>query len=247
MQFFEKHLIGIIFLSIAIGLTGLIAYQFLFIRFNGKHVPAPDIPRAQQTLGQGPALRFAVIGDSTSIGQGSDYDDSIAIKSAKYLARTHTVTVQNFGVSGATTRQVLDDQAAAAVTFSPDVILIATGANDVTKFTPSAEVEQSIRTIITTLRSANPDIQIIMTGAPAVGSAVRFAWPTTVLADYRVDKVNQIFDRVAADTDTIRVRIAEETKALFKNNPQLFAPDNFHPNAAGYAVWQPLIDEALSR
>ncbi|MEJ0073473.1 MAG: hypothetical protein WDN27_05345 [Candidatus Saccharibacteria bacterium] len=41
--------------------------------------------------------------------------------------------------------------------------------------------------------------------------------------------------------------IAAETGPIFRKNPKLFAADDFHPTAAGYAVWQPIIDAGLSQ
>ncbi|HXH04913.1 MAG TPA: SGNH/GDSL hydrolase family protein [Candidatus Nitrosotenuis sp.] len=245
MQFIQTHKVFYIVLLFVVALFIFVLVQFLYIKYNGQVVPAPKIPRETQTFGEGKPLEFVVLGDSTSIGQGAEYSQSIATKSAEYLARNYKVNLTNFGVSGAITSEVLTQQVDKAVALTPDVVLIATGANDVTKFTPYHTVDESMRAIIQKLKRANPEVEIILTGSPQVGSVTRFPWPTNELARHRVGKINETFDRIAQQENVVRIPLAEETGPLFQNNPSLFAKDNFHPNAAGYATWQPIINRAL--
>lgn len=222
----------------------IIVYQFLYIRFAGSPVPAPDIPR-MTSYGQGPPLTFVVMGDSTAIGQGAEYEQSIAVQSAQFLAENYSVELTNLGVSGATTRDVKEEQLAEAVSLTPDVVLLAIGANDVTHFSNANQTKLALQTIITTLQDTNSSVDVILTGSPEMGSVDRFPKLTQWIAHQRVLQLNEAFDRVAANTGAVRLPIAEKTGPLFDQNPQLFAADKFHPNATGYATWQPIINDAL--
>ncbi|MEJ0073472.1 MAG: GDSL-type esterase/lipase family protein [Candidatus Saccharibacteria bacterium] len=161
-------------------------WQVLYVTLHyTASVPAPDIPRGTERLGSGPALSFVVMGDSTSIGQGSDYAHSIARMSAEYLAHDHSVSLTNVGVSGARVADVLHGQLAKAVALRPDVVLLAIGANDVTHLTSLGSVRTNITAIISQLQAADPRIHIILTGSPAMGTVPRFAPPTQWLAAWR--------------------------------------------------------------
>ncbi len=204
----------------------------------------PNIARSL-SLGKGAPLDYVVIGDSTAIGQGADYKESIAYNSAKFLAKNHTVTLTNYGVSGAIAGEVLRDQVDAAAKQKPDVVLICLGANDVTHLSSLKSVEKNITAIITALQKNNKHVKIVLTGAPAMGVVPRFPFIVKLLATIRTDQVNKVIQRVADKKGVTRVKIAEITGPIFLKKPELFAKDNFHPNSKGYAVWTPIIVDAL--
>lgn len=225
--------------------------QLLIIRFNGKPVAAPDIPRQTRTSGEGQAIRYAVMGDSTAISQGSEYEDGFAIATTNRLAKTHTVAMINTGVSGATTPEVSRDQLKTVLQFQPDIVLLAAGANDATHFIRSRTTEEALQTIVDELKSTNPDIHIIVTGSPAMDSVPRFPLGSKWLMRLRTEQVNRVFDRLVDKNNLTFAPIADQTRDAFLADPSLTAADNFHPNARGYALWVPVInrsiDEALSQ
>lgn len=233
----------LIFLPLALVL--FVLSQGLVIALNGKKVSVPDIPRTTLTLGEGKTLNYVVIGDSTAVGQGADYKDGIAYRSAAFLAEKYQVKLTNLGVSGATAGTVLSGQVGAAVKLKADVVLVCVGANDVTHLSPLSNIKENMSAIIDRLQNANPNVRIFLTGAPAMGSVPRFPQPTKFLAGLRTSQVNKIMDRVAKEKRVTRLKIAEKTGPIFVKNPRLFAADKFHPTDEGYAVWVPVIIEAL--
>jgi lysophospholipase L1-like esterase len=219
----------------------------LYIILNGTPVAKPDISRKTQVFGEGPVLTYVVMGDSTSIGQGTSYEKSIAQLSAKYLAKTHEVAFTNIGISGATAATVLRDQAAVAAHLHPDIVLLVVGANDITHLTVLSNLERSMRLIVATLRATAPDVRIILTGSPDMGSIPRFPWPVRQISGWRTKQVNRTIQDVADELHCERLLIAEKTGQEFRKNPRLFAVDKFHPIAEGYALWMPIIFEALDK
>ena len=236
-------IIGIILLAVIACAAG----QLLWLKYNGTPVPEPAIPREVQTRGSGKPLRYAVLGDSTSVSQGSAYKDGYAVASAAYLARTHTVSWMNAGVSGARAADVLRDQVPKAAMFAPDVVLIAVGANDVTHGTDAVRVRDDLRETISQLTKANKEVRIVLTGSPDMGSPPRIPQPLRWLAGKRTVALNAKITGLVDDKTVFLAPIAEQTGPAFRADPTLFASDNFHPNAAGYALWSPVVTAALQR
>ena len=240
-----KHRILLIIAIVIVAIVLFLLVEALIIKYNGSDVPAPNIPRAPQTLGTGPPLTYVVMGDSTSIGQGADYSQSYAVASARHLSQTYHVKFVNVGVSGAVVKDALDTQLSQAAKYKPDVVLLAVGANDATHFTGGKAIQASLQQIIDGLEEANCQVRIVVTGAPAMDSAPRFPWPAKQLMGLRTRQVNAAFAPLVKRDQLTFAPIADKTRAAFLADPTLFAADNFHPNARGYALWKPVINEAL--
>ena len=248
MHFITSHRWLVISVTIALLLLGIGLWQVWAIKFNGTPVAAPNIPRGTEQFGTtGSKLRYVVMGDSTSIGQGAEYGEGIARNTAAYLAQNHQVSLINVGVSGATVHDVLQTQVTKATALKPDVILLAIGANDVTHLTSLKSIEQDLSSIITKLQAANPQVQIVLTGSPAMGSVPRFAQATRALAGWQERRVNRVMATVAHAKHVVLVPLAAKTEATFKRHPEYFASDKFHPNALGYGIWLPVLDAGLDQ
>ncbi len=211
-------------------------------------MPVPNIPRGVEKFGQGATLTYAVFGDSTTVGQGADYDSGYVRATARYLAdKGYTVQLQNFGVSGARAADVPARQIPhfKEQQLRPDIALIAVTANDVTHLTGINSIEKSLVQSIEQLRAVNASVQIIVTGSPQMGTVPRFPQPAQSLARFRSDQVNAMVKRLTSEQRVIFAPIAKETGPIFKAHPEFYASDLFHPNAQGYATWTPVIAKAL--
>jgi len=240
-----KHRTLLALVAVILTFLLFLLVEVLVIKYRGSPVAAPDIPRASQTLGSGPDLSFVVMGDSTSIGQGTYYSQSYAVAGARHLAQTHRVKFVNVGVSGAVAKNVVDNQLSQAIKYQPDVVLLAVGANDATHFTGGSSLRQSVQQIIDGLRKANCDVRIVVTGSPAMDSVPRFPWPARQLMGLRTRQVNTVFAGLIKQNNLVFAPIAAKTRAAFLADPTLFAADEFHPDARGYALWKPVINDAL--
>lgn len=232
---------------IIIAIIVFLVVQVLVVRFNGSPVPVPDIPRDVQVSGSGEPLAYAVMGDSTAVSQGSEYKDGFASASTAHLAKTYTVRMINTGISGATTEEIRRDQLQQVLDFHPDIVLLAAGANDATHFTRGEVTRSSVQYIIDELRKQNSDVQIIVTSSPAMDSVTRFPDGAKQIMGLRTRQVNAVFDELIEKNGLIAAPIAKRTREAFIADPTLTASDNFHPNARGYALWTPVITEALDR
>jgi lysophospholipase L1-like esterase len=242
-----KLRIMLILTAVVLAFLFFVLAEFLIIKYNGSPVSAPEIPREPKLLGSGPALTYVVMGDSTSIGQGTDYSHSYALASAEHLAVNYRVKFINVGISGATAKSVLNIQLPQAVKYKPDVVLLAVGANDATHFTSGKSIQTSLQHIIDGLKQANCKVRIVVTGSPAMDSVSRFPWPAKQLMGLRTKQVNAAFAPVIKQNDLTFAPIAAKTRAAFLADPTLFAADKFHPDARGYDLWKPVINQALDQ
>lgn len=195
----------------------------------------------------GPPLRYVVLGDSTAAGVGGSYEAGIAVSTAQELGRRYRVTMTNLGISGAQMSDVVERQLAAAEGLRPDVVLLSAGANDVTHLTPIRSMRAELSQIVQRLRAANPDVKIVITGSPDMGSPPRVPRLLRGLAGCRTKQANRMFEAEAARLGLVFAPIGATTGPLFRRDRSLFDTDRFHPNDRGYATWIPVLNEALAK
>lgn len=244
-QMFSNHPVLLSVAVIVLVIAGVAVFNFLYIKYSGKPVAIPDIPREVEMFGSGEPLMYVVLGDSTAVGQGGDYEVGIARSTAAFMAKNRQVKLQNLAVSGATAADVLKNQVDAAAKLKPGVALLAVGANNVTHLTSTSDIKRDMASIIDTLRAANPSVKIILTGSPEMGSVPRFAQPLRYYAGVRTAQVNKVMQGIAAEKSVTLAPIAAETGPIFSQRPELFAQDLFHPNNEGYGVWIPVLHKAI--
>lgn len=194
----------------------------------------------------GPVLTYVILGDSTAAGVGGSYDSGIAMSTAKELGKKNRVTMTNLAVSGARMRDVREGQLATAESLRPDIVLLSAGANDVTHLTGIRSVRNDLREIVRRLTAANPDVKIVVTGSPDMGSPPRIPWLLRGLASRRTKQINRMFREEVARLHLVFAPVAEKTGPLFRKDRSLFDEDRFHPNDRGYATWVPVLNEALA-
>ncbi len=234
-------IIGLLLLSLVI----LIVLELVYIKYNGVAVPAPTIAREPRTFGSGDPLTYVVLGDSTTVAQGGDYDKGIAIESARHLGKRNLVTMHNFGVSGARTADVLEEQVPKALNLKADIVLVSVTANDVTHLSGITAVRRDLSAVIDQLRSDNSDVKIVVTGSPQLGSVARFPEPIKTAARYRTAQINRMVADLAREKQVTIAPVAERTGQAFMDDPSLFAADKFHPNNRGYRLWTAVITDTF--
>jgi lysophospholipase L1-like esterase len=226
-------------------LGSFILSQFIWLRYNGKAVPAPIIERNTTQLGNGKQVKYLVMGDSTAAGQGGDYATGLAMSTATHLAQDKNVSLLNTAVSGARAKDIVTNQLNPGIDHDPDVALIIVGSNDVTHLTSSKSVRQSIEQAVSKLIAKNCNVKIVVTGSADMGAVPRLPEPLRYLAGVRAKQLNRTFMDITNQQQITFAPIAEKTGSIFRNDSTLFAQDNFHPNTKGYDVWVPVLNDAL--
>jgi len=192
-------------------------------------------------------LRYVILGDSTAVAVGGDYEHGLAVESAKHLASRGRVEMINAGVSGARIHDVLTEQLPRVDLRNADVVLLDVGANDVIRMTSSRSFDRDLRRVIEAIRKESPAAKIVVTGSADMGSPPRIPRLLRPLASFRTRRLNVIVQRQAQNYGLTFAPIADRTGPLFRRDRTLFSDDRFHPNDRGYATWTAVINEALDR
>lgn len=239
--------VAMVVLGIVAAFVVFVLAEVLYVAFVGAPVVRPNISKSQQTIGEGSPLRFVVMGDSTAVSQGGEYSQGFAAMTAAYLANGHTVTWSNLAVPGSRAADVNQRQMPEALTLQPDVALLAVGANDVIHLTNIGDVVASLAHSIDALHKQNPNMVIVLTGSPDMGSVPRFPQPLRWLAGERTKQLNARIVEMTNQKSVLFAPIAAETGQYFRSHPEAFASDKFHPTTEGYSKWTPVIINTLNQ
>ncbi len=231
-------------------IVALVALIFIEIEL-ARHGPRLSFQNPSSTavkLGSGSPLTYVVMGDSTVAGEGaSSPSTGIANLTAQFLAKNHTVTLVNLAIAGARTKDVLSGQLSKATALKPNVVLLSVGANDVTHVASAGKVRSDLQAVVDKLIQTNCNVKIVLTGAPDMGAIPRFAQPLRSIAGLETNHLNGVFTQVTRTNHLTFAPIAQKTGPLFRANSSLFAADKYHPNDAGYRLWEPILEDSLQQ
>ncbi|MEV5837175.1 SGNH/GDSL hydrolase family protein [Nocardia sp. NPDC052112] len=163
-----------------------------------------DQADAAALLTEAPWGRYAVIGDSLSAGTGDcspGYRDQGWSDRVAGVLRSVRPDLDYLNLSeiGATTAQTLENQAARVVEFSPDLLHVPCGANDIVRRQPDfGEIARTLRRMYTLAKG---------TGALPTTFTLGKAYVVPVFPDWpeRIATVNAIVRGLASEYDAIVV------------------------------------------
>jgi acyl-CoA thioesterase I len=174
---------------------------------------------------------WVVLGDSSAHGVGAlDPDRGYVGQVLRALAERdgRPWRVLNLSAAGALTRDVLADQIPRLAGIdAPDLVTCGTGSNDVLRTGPRA-----LRAQLDAVAAALPAGSVVLTlpaGLRGLG------------APY----LRRINDRIRAAAGRNGLVVAEVEREFRPPWRGKFAPDGFHPNAAGYTDWAAAVWTAL--
>ena len=244
--------------------AGLVAVQLMRLRrmeflpgfpgFYINHVVAPA-----DGLRDGPRLRMAVLGDSTTAGVGVERaEDALPHLLAQRVANANArpVHVVSFGWAGARVADVAHIQLPRALEplrasetepFLPgaDVVAVVIGANDATHNTPPGRYRADLRMTLEGIRAAAPDARVVLAGIPAFRGALPGVEPLIFLADQYARLLRPVSRSEAARLDVAFADLAADVPDRLRGRPDALSRDRFHPSVVGYTAWADVIAEAL--
>ena len=184
----------------------------------------------------GPAIKVALLGDSSAAGYGVERveDTPGAVLGSGLAERAHRrIYLREFAKVGAQSSE-LDIQVTRALQIEPDVAVILVGANDVTHTVLPSQSVRFLGEAVRRLREAG--IEVVVGTCPDLGTVRPIAQP--------LKQVARVWSRRLAAAQTITVveaggrsvALAEVLGPDFDQSPTVFfGPDRFHPSIEGYA------------
>jgi lysophospholipase L1-like esterase len=188
-----------------------------------------------------PKLVYVALGDSTAAGWGSEqleqtYVHQVAVAKA---AQGYSVHVIHAAVGGATLRDVLQTQAPLLTSVRPQLVTVSVGANDATHFTSATEYSQKLRALIVALQKSTAQ-QVLFANTPDMFQAPALPLPLAIAANIRARQQNTLLQNALRSTTIQPVDLYNQGKLIFRDDPNLYAADHFHPSGSGYRKWAQL-------
>lgn len=204
----------------------------------------PDLPGNPTPEAASDTLTVVFFGDSLTAGYGLANPDETAypaLLAGKMDASGVPARVVNAGLSGETSAGGLRRVDWILSRNTPDVFMLALGANDMLRGQPPAETEKNLRATLDKVREVAPEARLVVAGLEALPN----------LGAAYGDAYRQVFRDVAADYDAAFLPFLLDGVA---GDPALNQQDGVHPTARGHqimaaTVWetlQPVVSEAAS-
>jgi lysophospholipase L1-like esterase len=184
-----------------------------------------------------PPLRFAVIGDSLAAGIGAETAEQVpGVQLAHGLAEQldQPVDLITYAISGATTPDIIG-QVARALQQPPDVVLVVVGGNDVTTRLSIRASAKLLGAEVGKLRAAGAGV--VVGTCPDLRPIRPIQRPLRWVASAWSRLLARAQDRAVRKAGGTPVPLADLVSPQFLVRPdELFSPDRFHPNGAGYTL-----------
>ncbi|GAB3414779.1 SGNH/GDSL hydrolase family protein [Flindersiella endophytica] len=210
-------------------------------------LPEATGDRGRTANGTEPALRLAVLGDSSAAGVGATtHDEALAGRLATMLAGLtgRAISWRVIAETGATTARVAGtltrDLTIPVEGWRPDVVLVATGVNDLLRWRPLPAFRADVEELFRQIHHRTPDSVVVASGLPPVGSFPLLPGPLRPAAGLRVRQLDRILGEVAPKLGHTHVPLRGSTRERW------FAEDGFHLAPAGYQAWARLLALAVA-
>lgn len=224
--------------ALGAGLYGLLRAEAILAR---KAIGAADKipPNATGWYGRGrpgPAIKVALIGDSSAAGYGvHEVIDTPGAALASGLAKRadRRVYLRSFAVVGAQSKD-LAAQVQSALPIEPELAVILIGANDVTHSVPPSHSVAYLSQAVHRLRGAG--VAVVVGTCPDLGTIKPINPPLKQVARSRSRRLAAAQSMAVVEAGGRSVSLGSILGPEFAAAPALlFGPDQFHPSAQGYA------------
>jgi lysophospholipase L1-like esterase len=218
------------------GVGVIVAEAQIARRQIGNAEGEPPAPSGWYGQGRpGPALKIAIIGDSSAAGYGVDTVEDTPgayIASAVAEAADRRVYLSSVAKVGAQSKD-LAGQVDLVLPVEPHVAVIFIGANDVTHAVP---LRTSIRLLTAQMRRLRAaGVEVVMATCPDLGSIEPLAPPLKQVARFLSRRLAAAQATATLESGGRSVALASILGSEFQRlSDLLFGPDRFHPSAAGY-------------
>ena len=209
----------------------------------------PPEPTATATSGAGPdasAVRYLALGDSFTIGTGSEPSQSFPSRLAqRWGASGCDVALKNLGVNGYTTEDVIDAELPEIAPFAPTFVTLAVGANDIVHRESAETYRAHVRRILTAVIAAGVHAdRIVALSQPEWSlSPAATAFGDVATLGRSIVAFNAVLqeEATAAGARFVDLSLVMHREGLLR----MVAGDGLHPSAAAYDEWSVELSRAV--
>jgi acyl-CoA thioesterase-1 len=190
------------------------------------------------------SIRYAVVGDSYSIGEGATENESWPALLARHLTETgqRFELVSNPSRTGWTTRDAIENELPVFRSARPDFATLMIGVNDWVQDVEPHVFRQRFTHLVDEMLSILPnDKRLLVVNIPdfsVTPNGPVYARGRDISAG--LASFNEIIGEEAQRRDAPVVDIFPTSQQM-RDRPELVAADGLHPSAKAYALWEELI------
>src|SRR3954452_6458356 len=233
------------------GLYGVLRAEATLARHaigNAGDEPPPDSTGWYGRGRPGPAIKVALLGDSSAAGYGVDRaveTTGAHLASGIAAGADRRVHLRSFARVGAQSSD-LAGQIERALATDPDLTVIMVGANDVTHQVRPSQSVRHLAAGVRQLREAG--VHVLVGTCPDLGTDKPIPPPLKQVARSWSRRLAAAQAIAVVEVDGVAVSLGSILGPDFEAAPAiLFGPDRFHPSAEGYrALAEVLVPSALS-
>ncbi len=149
----------------------------------------------------------------------------------------------NRGISGQTTPQMLLRFRQDVVALQPKVVVLLAGTNDIAGNTGPSSLNMILDNIkgMAEIAKAN-NIKVILSSTLP---AYKYPWNPKIEPADKIISLNKMIEKYAANSNCIYLDYYSAMVDDRKGLPKKYANDEVHPTEEGYAVMEPLVENAI--
>ena len=190
-------------------------------------------------------MRYLALGDSFTIGTGTTPDRSFpAVLVSLWWDQGRECDLRNPAVNGYTTDDLIREELPLVESYSPDLITVLIGANDIVAGVREERYRTQLRRIHDRLRAGAPDATRYALPQPdwsLVPMGARFGDPARLART--IERFNQIAQEEAERASAMYIDIFPLMREQMRKG--MTAPDGLHPSVEAYAEWAAALKDAL--
>jgi acyl-CoA thioesterase I len=201
-----------------------------------------DGSSTQNAFGSRTEIAYVALGASDAVGIGAEPLDNgyVYVIERRLEEEGYNVDLDNFGIPGVEISEIVSAELPLAVTESPDLVTLFTGANDLIDGDDPATFEQELDELLGKLER-DTDATIVVATLPDLVRLPRFQdSPSPHVTDARVTAFNSAISRQASAHGA---RVADLFSVLV--TPDYVSSDGFHPSNRGYEAIADVFLDAL--
>lgn len=195
---------------------------------------APPLADGRYGAGAGPALRLAVLGDSSAAGLGAPTPagtPGALLATGLSAAAGRPVRLDVPAVVGSQSDD-LTPQVTRALRNAPQLAVVMIGANDVTHLVSAAEAVPHLAEAVTRLRAAGT--AVVVGTCPDLGTVKPIPQPLRYLGRVRSRQMARAQAAAVVGAGGLTVSLGDVLGPMFDQDTTLWSADRFHPSAEGY-------------